>query len=145
MEDITLLDHIISQHGHKTVAYERLPSVLQHAKTEPLPTIPDLQREIGRLRYEVIFHKERHESLIKLFSDVRIIYRLIEDSLQTAAQQHRLHDAFMAISSASQQAALLIQGSLRYTSDRLAASEEQLLDSYGISLDDTHANDYSVL
>ncbi|KAL4993996.1 hypothetical protein BDV10DRAFT_12533 [Aspergillus recurvatus] len=143
--DLSLLDHVISQHGHKTVDYERLPSVLKHTKTEPPPTIVDLQRDIGRLRHEVLFHKERHESLLKLYNDVRHIYRLIEGSLQAAAQQEHLHDAFISVSSTSQQAARMIKASLRYTSGRLAAAEAQLLDSYGIALDDTHAKDYTVL
>lgn len=71
---LTLLDHIISQHGYKTVEFEKLPSILERIKNKPPPTTPELQRDIRYLWYEVAFHKEQQESLMKMFNDIQDVY-----------------------------------------------------------------------
>ncbi|KAL4995403.1 hypothetical protein BDV10DRAFT_203115 [Aspergillus recurvatus] len=113
------LDHLICQSGHKTVNTERLPSCLRQSKLDPLPTMADLQREIGRLRQE--------------------------ESLYLAAQQHELSNAFILISTTAQKARGIIQSSLNDVSDKLAACEAQFLLSYNIHVDDTSRNDYSII
>jgi hypothetical protein len=143
--EITALDHLISQNGHITVNVERLPSYLKQSKRHPASTIPDLQREIGRLRQEIAFHQEAHVSLMKLFGDVREIYRLIQDTLHLASQQHLLVNAFILLSSATKRAAANIHASLNRVSEKLAASDARFLLSYGIALDDTNTSDYAVL
>ncbi|KAG2005326.1 hypothetical protein GB937_008869 [Aspergillus fischeri] len=134
--EITALDHFILQNGYITVNVERLPSYLKQSKLHPALTIPDLQREIGRLQQEITFHQEAHVSLMKLFSD---------DTLHLASQQHALLNVFILLSSTTKRAVANIHASLNRVSEKLAASETQLLLSYGIALDDINTGDYAVL
>jgi hypothetical protein len=143
--ELSPLDHLICQSGHKTVNTERLPSCLRQSKLDPPPTMADLQREIGRLRQEVAFHQDAHMSLMRLFNDAREAYRLLQESLYLAAQQHELSNAFILISSTAQKARGIIQSSLNGVSDKLAACEAQFLLSYNIHVDDTSRNDYSII
>lgn len=48
--EITALNYFILQNSHITINVKQLPSYLKQSKLHPALIIPDLQREIGRLR-----------------------------------------------------------------------------------------------
>ncbi|KAE8423656.1 hypothetical protein BDV36DRAFT_306159 [Aspergillus pseudocaelatus] len=143
--EITILDHIISQNGQKTVNIERLPSQLQKSKLDAPPTVQDLQREIGRLRQEIAFYQEAQKALLASFEGSREAYRLLRDTLEAVVLHQDLGRAFMSLAYSARKAGTVIQQSLRHTSEQLATSEGHLLRSLGISLDDSSTKDYTIL
>ncbi|GKZ51806.1 hypothetical protein AbraIFM66951_007258 [Aspergillus brasiliensis] len=147
MEDIeiTTLDHIISQHGQKTVNIERLPSHLQKSKLDDPPTVRDLQREIGRLRQEIAFYQEVQKALLASFEGGREAYRVLRDALEPASVHQDLAQAFTTLAYGARKAGIVIRQSLQTTSERLATSESDLLRSLEIPLDDSSEKDYTIL
>ncbi|KAK1145170.1 hypothetical protein N8T08_004603 [Aspergillus melleus] len=141
----TALDHVILQNGGRTVNLERLSSNLKQSKLDSPPSVPDLHREIGRLRQELAFHQEAHMALNQVFSDAREVYQLIQEALLRASNQHKLWHAFIIISSTTKHAGGKIHRALNQVSEKLAALETDLLLSYGVTLDDTHKKDYSIV
>ncbi|KAL2810361.1 hypothetical protein BDW59DRAFT_155633 [Aspergillus cavernicola] len=143
--EVTLLDHVISQHGHKTVNLERLPGHLQKSKFDPPPTIEALQREIGRLRQELAYHEEARSSLMNLFNDTQKAYRIIHEALQTGFFQETPNNRFLSLYSEARKSEMWLKRALRHVSEQLAVSEVQLLNSYGISFDNTSIKDYTII
>ncbi|QRD90582.1 hypothetical protein F9C07_2283815 [Aspergillus flavus] len=143
--EVSTLDHIIAQHGLRTVKIEQLPSSLQKSKTEPPPTIEDLQREIGRLRQELAFHQDVQVAFIKLLDDSREAYRLIQEALRTATIPNHPDYTTTMLCLTVRKTGFMIKSALRQVSERLSASEVQLLNSYGIFMDDTFLDDHTIL
>jgi hypothetical protein len=141
----THLDHVISQHGHKTVNLERLPQYLKKSKSEPRPTIEDLQREIGRLRQEIAYQEESNRSLMHLHQCAREAYGILHESLQTGLFQGSANHRSLSLYSAARKSELWLKKALRHVSEQFAASEARLLESYKISLEDILLEGYPMI
>lgn len=114
--EINSIDHRIALAGGQTVATERLPQNIQHAKASPNPMqrIAELSRENGRLRQEVCHAREQAQAYLTLH-----------------------HKALEALQ--------LLQEATQVTSDRLIDADTCLMRYFGVQVEETAQKDFIVL
>ena len=143
---LTPLDHIVLQNGGHTSNTERLPIFLQKSKFDKPPGFGDLQYQIGRLRQEIAWYQEGHESLMGLFFETRDNYRDLRNCLKDMEHQsENARDQTVVFKKNIEYVSDMIQRSLQRVSHRLSTSENRLLQSLGIDLDDTVEQDIVVV
>lgn len=143
-EDHMPSNHIPQSRVH-TLNTERLPIYLEAATNVNGPHFSDLQQELVRLRQELAWHQEAKEALMDLFGDTRDTYRLLQKALLNARVHHSGDNSFSELVHYVQHAGFLLRQCLQRVSYRLSESESCLLETLGISLDDSNGRDITLL
>jgi len=88
---ITPLDYHIAQHGGLTASIERLPHLLQNAKskttTDTNQRLEELVRENGRLREEIAFHQDTQRALMSSYTASVEAFETLKESLQVTSER----------------------------------------------------------
>lgn len=143
--EITQLDHLIFQNEGTTVNIERLPSQLQAAKSSSPLTYEKLLEENGRLREEVAYHQSALKSFMILFEKSRDAVRILETALRETSYRGGPHRASTFLFQRAHQGFMVLKMGLRDMSEKMTASEQRLLDYFGITLDDTRSKDLEII
>jgi hypothetical protein len=143
--EITALDHTIFQRGHMTVNIERLPSSLQISKKDAPLTLTERIRENGRLRQEIAHYEELLGALRDVFEASKEVHRLLYEMLAELPCHPDEQNALASMAEKAGMVFTLLRRALREASNRMMLSEGRLLEYFGISLDNTFIQDFTVL